>query len=89
MRYIGLLIVVAIIYMVISHQAATQSSADVKQAIATVDANLPAPLAAPVVGSADQPAPARTDYKRAIDRAHSVVGQVQRQQNEQIQDAKF
>jgi hypothetical protein len=82
MRYIGLLIVVAIIYMVISHHAATQSSSDLKQAMATVDANLPAQPAAPAAGSADQPAPARTDYKRAMDRARSVVGQVQRQQNE-------
>jgi hypothetical protein len=82
MRFVALIVVVAIIYVVMSHHA-TQSSSEVKEAISAVDANLPAkqPSAAPA--PAQGGAPAQSDYRRAIDRARSVVDVVHQQQSGQ------
>ena len=80
MRFVALLIVVAIIYILVSKHASTSSSPELKEAISAVDSNLP-PQAAQQGGA--PAAPARTDYKRAIDRANAVVNEVHRQQKEQ------
>jgi hypothetical protein len=84
MRFVALLIVVAIIYILVSKHASTSSSPELKESISAVDSNLP-PQPAQRGGAAPAPAaaPARTDYKRALDRANAVVNEVHRQQNEQ------
>ncbi len=77
MRFVALIVVIAIIYVVMSHHA-THSS-DVKEAISMVDENVPKPstsATAPVQGGA----PAQSDYRAAMDRAHSVVDLVHKQQ---------
>jgi hypothetical protein len=82
MRFIALLVVVAIIYVVMARHA-TQSSSEVKEAIATVDANLPAKQPGAVPAPSQGGAPAQSDYRRVIDRAHAVVDEVHRQQSGQ------
>jgi len=78
MRIVALLIVVAIIYILVSRHASTPASKDLKEAIATVDANMPPQTA----NASATPEPARTDFKRALDRAHAVTDAVRKQQNE-------
>ncbi len=82
MRFVALIIVVAIIYMAMSKHA-NHSSSEVNEAIATVDASLPQkPAPAAAAPAAGGGAPAQGNYLRAMDRARSVVGEVHRQQNQ-------
>ncbi|HEY2344079.1 MAG TPA: hypothetical protein VGH90_13640, partial [Chthoniobacteraceae bacterium] len=72
MRFVGLIVVVAIIYLAMSrHATQSSSSREVKEAIALVDSSLPpkqGATPAPVQGGG----PAQSDYRAAMDRARSV-----------------
>lgn len=76
MRFLGLLAAVAIIYVLISRHASKPASSDIKEEIQMIDQNLPAGAVSAAKGSAGE---AATDYKRALDRAHAVVKQVEAQ----------
>ena len=79
MRYIFLLITVAIIYVVLTRSSAVDPAAQAIQE--SMQAADPTPAPAPVAaGAVATPAPHTNAYKAPLDRTHAVLDQV-RQKN--------